>query len=365
MPKTDTKKRKIKKYHVAAKDREFFTSNMALLLDAAVPVGEAFESLKETSKSRPLRNAITQMQQDIEDGLSLYKALDHSGITTQQTMALISLGEESGRLVENLQVAARQEEKQRLLRSKVRSAMMYPAFVLGLTVVIGLGVAWFLLPKLSNTFSQLDVKLPLISRVFIGFGDFLRVNGYWAVPAIVLGLLLIIYILFGAPKTKTLGRRLGFHIPGVARLMREIEIARFGYLMGTLLQSGLAVTQALELLTSATTAPNYKKFYKHLYDSFDNGFSFKESIKRYKHADDLLPAALQQMVIAGERSGSLPETLQKIGDMYEEKSDLTTENLETLLEPILLIIVWLGVMAVAVAVILPVYSLIGGLDAIN
>ena len=147
--------------------------------------------------------------------------------------------------------------------------------------------------------------------------------------------------------------------------MREIEIARFGYLMGTLLQSGLAVTQALSLLASATSAPNYKKFYKHLYDSFDNGFSFKESIKQYKHADSLLPASLQQMVIAGELSGSLPETLQKIGDMYEEKSDLTTENLEVLLEPILLIIVWLGVMAVAVAVILPVYSLIGGLDAIQ
>jgi type IV pilus assembly protein PilC len=280
-------------------------------------------------------------------------------------MALISLGEESGRLVENLQVAARQEEKQRLLRSKVRSAMMYPAFVLSLTVIIDLGVAWFLLPKLSDTFSQLDVELPLISRIFIGFGEFLRANGVWAVPSLIGGLMLVLFILFGAPKTKNIGHRLVFHIPGIARLMREIEIARFGYLMGTLLQSGLAVTQALELLVSATSAPNYKKFYQHLYDSFDNGFSFKESIKQYKHVDNLLPGALQQMVIAGEHSGSLPETLQKVGDMYEEKSDLTTENLETLLEPILLIIVWLGVMAVAVAVILPVYSLIGGLDAVQ
>lgn len=358
-------KRKIRTYHVAAKDREYFTSNLAVLLDAAVPVGEALQSLRETSKSRALRGAISQIQQDIEEGMGLYKALSRSGISSQQTLALINLGEESGRLVENLQVAARQEEKQRLLRAKVRSAMMYPAFVLGLTVVIGLAVAWFLLPKLSDTFSQLDVELPLISRIFIGFGDFLRTNGYWAVPSAIGGLLFIVYILFGAPKTKNIGRRLALHTPGIARLFREIEIARFGYLTGTLLQSGLSVTQALDLLVAATTSPTYKKFYRHLYEAFDDGYSFKDSIKQYKHADRLLPSALQQMVIAGEHSGSLPETLEKIGTMYEEKSDVTTENLETLLEPILLIIVWLGVMAVAVAVILPVYSLIGGLDAIQ
>ena len=356
---------KVKKYRVPTKEREYFTNNLALLLGASVPVGDALSSLRETSKSRPLQKAVEQISHDIEEGRSLHQALDRSGISTSQTLALVRLGEESGRLVDNLQVAARQEEKQRLLRSKVRSAMLYPSFVLGLTVIIGLGVAWFLLPKLSDTFAQLDVQLPLISRIFISFGEFLRADGYWAVPSMIFGLLMLVYILFAAPKTKILGRRLAFHIPGVSRLLHEIEIARFGYLMGTLLQSGLAVTQALNLLQAATTAPNYKRFYKHLYRAFDDGYSFKEGMKQFKRADKLLPPALQQMVIAGEHSGSLPETLEKIGAMYEEKSDLTTENLETILEPILLLIVWLGVMAVAVAVIIPVYSLIGGLDAVK
>ncbi len=352
-----------KKFRVSGKDREYFTGNLALLLQADVTIGEAFTSLAETTRSRSLKAALAQMQNDVDEGLSLWKALDRSGVVGVQTMALVQLGEQSGKLVQNLQVAALQEEKQRIFRTKVRSALIYPTFVLSLTLIVGLGVAWFLLPKLAATFSQLHVELPLISQIFINFGIFLRDNGLWAIPA---GLTIVavgMYILFGAPKTRTLGQRLLFHIPGVARLLYEVEIARFGYLLGILLDAGLSITQAFDLLDAATIAPRYKRFYRYLHGSFENGYSFRTSLPAYKQARTLLPPAVQQMIIAGERSGSLPKTLSDIGRIYEQKADVSTQNLEAILEPILLIIVWLGVMGVAVAVIVPIYSLVGGLGA--
>ena len=347
---------------VHGKEREFFTSNLALLLHAAVPVGEALQSLKDATKSKPLKKAITHMQQDIDEGMSLGVALGRSGVVSAQTLALVSLGEHSGNLAENLAVAAKQEEKQRIFHSKVRSALIYPTFVISLTVIVAIGVAWFLLPRLAATFSQLNIQLPLISQIFINFGLFLQADGWWAVPAALGGVSVVGYILFGAKPTKGAGQWILFHIPGVSKLLHEIENARFGYLLGTLLEAGLTITEALDLLHDATEAAPYRKLYAHIRSSFDNGYSFRTSLTNYKKANRLLPPAVQQMVTAGERSGALPETLQNIGSIYEQKADISTKNLEAVLEPILLVIVWLGVMGVAVAVILPIYSLVGGLQ---
>ena len=352
-----------RRFRIGSKDRAYLTANLSLLLKSAVPVGDALKSLQETSHSPQLNKALEQMQDDIDEGMPLWQALDRSGVVSTQTLALIRLGEQSGNLTENMSVAADQEEKQRIFRAKVRSALLYPAFVLSMTVIVGLGVAWFLLPKLAATFSQLQVTLPGISRVLIGFGLLLKDHGVWLVP---LGIGVLVgagYLLFAAPKTKSIGQRLLFHIPGVSKLLREVEVARFGYLLGTLLQAGLSITQALQLLHDATTASQYKKLYLHLLDAFEDGYGFRASLSAYKQSDKLLPSAVQQMIIAGEQSGALPETLTTVGEIYEKKADTSTQNLETVLEPILLVFVWLGVMGVAVAVILPIYSLVGGLDS--
>ena len=345
----------------SAREREFFTNNFAMLLEAGVPVTQALSALQETSKNKRFIETLEVIKQDIDNGLPLHTALSQTKFISGQTLSLVELGETSGRLLENLKVAAKQEEKQRILRAKVRSALLYPGFVISLTMVVGLAVAWFLLPRLSNTFDDLGVKPPFISRTLLSIGDFLQHYGYIAVPAAIVGGLLLLYILFGAPKTKTLGQRMLFHIPGIKRLLLEVEIARLGYLFGTLLNAGLGITEALKALESATAMPHYKKLYHYLAESIDNGFSVRDSLKKYPHADRLIPPAVQQMIIAGEKSGALPGTLTNIGSIYEEKSAITTTNLEVILEPILLVVISVGVLGVAVAVILPIYSLIGGL----
>jgi type IV pilus assembly protein PilC len=352
---------KPKHFRVKATNREYFTTNLAMLLKANVPIGEAFEALKQTTKDRKLRAALTQMQHDIDEGMSLWDTLSRSGIVAEQTLALVQLGERSGNLAQNLRVAAAQEEKQRIFRSKLRSALLYPGFVLSLTVVVGIGIAWFLLPNLANTFSQLHAQLPWVTQQLIGFGRFLQNNGTWAVPSFIIGLAVGLYIIFAAQKTKVFGQRLLQQMPGISRLLREVEIARFGYLLGTLLDAGLNITDALNLLQRATTSVPYKQMYVALHASIENGYSFAASFPRIKNAAKLLPLAVQQMIVAGERSGELPGTLKDIGAIYEQKSDATTENLEAILEPVLLVIVALGVLGVAIAVIMPIYGLVSGL----
>ena len=360
--KPNLKPNKSKKFRIAAKDREYLTTNLALLVKGGVPIGEALQSLSQSTKSQIFKKAITQITRDIDDGKPLWQALENSGVLSEQTLALIRLGEESGNLANNLQVASKQEQKQRLFHTKVRSALLYPGFVLCLMLVVGTGMSWFLLPKLSVTFTQLHVGLPLITRLFLGVGNFLLHNGIWAVPGGLLSLALVLFIVFAAPKTKRIGNVLLLHAPGISQLLHEIEIARFGYLLSTLLDAGLGVTKALDLLEKSTTTHSYQKFYHYLSQEVENGSGFRAALQKYKNASRLLPVNVQQLMIAGERSGSLSETLALVGVDYEAKADISTSNLEVILEPILLIIVAIGVLGLAIAVILPIYKLTSSLS---
>lgn len=346
----------------AAKDREYFTSNLALLLKASVPIGDALESLAETTQSAAMKKKLVVMQKLVDEGESLAGALKRSKLVSKQTLTLVELGEESGQLASNLTMAAEQEQKQRVFRSKLRSAMMYPAFVLGMTLIVGLGIAWFLLPKLAETFSQLHAQLPPISKVMIAIGLFLRDNGIWAIPAFFGGIFLLSVTIGSVPALRRLAARTTLHLPGVGRLAKELEVARFGYMMGALLEAGLPVTKALYLLENASSSPRYQKMFHRLAKSIEKGMSFRQAFADEKKSKKLIPASVQQVVIAGENSGSLSETFHLVGQTYDEKVEATTRNFEAIIEPVLLVGVWIGVLLVAVAVILPIYSLIGGLS---
>ena len=249
-----------------------------------------------------------------------------------------------------------------MFRSKIHSAMMYPILVLSLTLVVGIGIAWFILPQLSVVFSQLKLELPLITKMLIGLGNFLGEWGFIAVPLFIMLLAGTLFVLFISEKTKWIGQWLLFHAPVISTVIQQIELSRFGYILGNLLDAGIPVVEALHSLSEATTFRAYKKFYTHIQDRVNEGNSFQKSFDLYPNIKPLMPATVQQMVASGEQSGNLSQMLNKIGITFEEKTETSTKKLSVLLEPILLLIVWGGVVMVALAVILPIYSLIGGLN---
>lgn len=340
-------------------EKEFFLENLSLLLSSGMGIGAVLTSIQVELRSPKMRQALKKMLEEIEDGASLWKTLDKANLFPVQAIGLFRIGEESGRLSENLQVIAAQQQKERDFRAKITSAVSYPALILVLTLVIGLGVTWFILPRLALVFSQMKIKLPLITRVLIGAGQFLGQYGFIVVPAFAISLSLIFYFVFIFSKTKYLGQELLLKIPAISKLVREVELSRFGYILGNLLDAGLPVVAALESLQSSTSIISYKNFYKRLRDLVEEGLSFQKSFAQEKNPGRLLPGPIRQMIISGEQSGNLPATLRKVGSIFEAKTEVTTKNLSTMLEPLLLIIVWLGVVFVALAIVLPIYSLIG------
>ncbi len=346
----------------SAQEIETFLDTLTILLDSGMGIVAALEAIKLELHSPSLRMILRNMQDDIDTGLTLWRALEKSGLLPPQTIALLRLGEESGRLPENLAIVVAQQRKEREFRAKFRSAMIYPAIVFGLTLVIGLGIAWFLLPKLATVFARLQIELPLITRVMIGIGAFLNEFGLIAVPAALLFTAGIVYIWFIHPSTKWLGELLLMNLALTKRLIQEVEIARLCFILGTLLEAGIPVENALVSLAGATNYEHYQSLYRFLQKQVEEGKSFRQSFQEYHGINALLPIPVQQLIAASEQSGRLSTTLLKLAAIYEQKTELTTKNLATIFEPILLIIIWVGVVLLAVSVILPIYSLIGNLN---
>lgn len=344
-------------------ERDYFLDNMTMLLSSGADALSAIHLIREELVNPKMRVLLEDMEEYISGGMGISDAFDATGLLSKREIALLRIGEESGKTVESLELLAKQEEMERLFTSKIRSASMYPVFVLGITVIVGIGISWFILPKLALVFDQLHIALPLSTRVLIAIGKFLQHYGSVAVPTFLTVLFAVGYFTFFFGKTKFIGQRILLRTPGIGRLLVEAEVARFGHLLGTLLNAGVPIVVAIESLGAASNLFVYRSFYKHLGEHVLDGRSLKEGFASYEGSKKLIPPAAQHMISAGSESGRLAKTLILIGERYSAKTESTMKDLSTLLEPALIILVWLGVITMAIAIITPIYSLIGGFKA--
>ncbi len=344
------------------KERDYCIENLATLLSSGMDISLALEAIKSGVRSTHLRQMLDGIKDGVDSGSPLWKSLEQTSLFPSHITSLIRLGEETGRLSDNLTVIVNQQRKDRVFKSRVRSAMLYPAMVFVIGLVVSIGIAWFILPRLGGVFSSLNLTLPLITRAMIRMGVLVDQYGSIVIPIALLIVAIAWYVLFFFSRTKHWGQKILFAIPGVGRLMQEVELARFGYILGTLLAAGLTVPKALRSLAEATDLLAYHQLYQHLGERMDEGNSFQKSFGLFEQTDALIPPPIQQMITAAERSATLSKSMLKIGETFEDRAETTTKNLSVMIEPILLLIIWAGVISVALAVILPIYSILGGIN---
>lgn len=346
-------------------DKDSFFESLAEMLSSGIDIIVALESLKEETKSKKIYALCDELKTELENGSPIWKALDKRNLLPPHLLTLVKIGEESGNLAKNLKVVIDQQEKDRDFRGQLRSASLYPVFVLVLMFIVGGGVALFVLPRLSTVYKSLNVELPFITKVMIALGDFLNNYGIWAVIVIVLLFAGGYYMLFINKTTKLWGQKLTLHIPIIGRLIEEVELTRMGYLIGTLLNSGFPVVDSFNILANSTNYVKYQQFYAYIAEFIHNGWSFKQTFESNKKVAKILPVYPRQLIITGEKSGNLGDSFLKISEVYAKKNEDLLKNVGSLFEPVLLLIIWVGVAAIALAVILPIYSLIGNLTTIS
>ncbi len=339
---------------------EDLIEGLTVMMSGGMGVVETFNAVLEEVPPGRMKRIAKEMRRSLDSGRPLWRTLEESGLFEGQTISLVRMGEDSGRLNENLRLVVRQQAKNREFRARLRSAMVYPAFVVAAMVILGLAIAWFILPMLATVFGQMEMELPLLTSLLIGVGEFFEEHGAYFVPGALIVIIASYLLIFTFPRTKFIGQAIMLSLPGIGHLAKNVEIARFGHLLGMLLEAGIPITQALDSIASSTETARYRRLYRHLERSIADGHSIQKSIRSYDGADKLIPASVRHLIAAGERSGKLSETLLKTGESFEAKVEILTKNLAAIIEPVLLIIVWFGVMMVALAVLMPIYGLIGG-----
>jgi type IV pilus assembly protein PilC len=338
-------------------EQDYFIENLSLLISSGMGMTSALSAVTMSLKSKSMKKTAQAIEEMVNDGMPLWKAIEKTKLLSDRVISLIKSGEESGKLPEHLNLVTVQQHKEKIFSSRIKSALLYPGIVLILAIVIALVSAWVVLPKLIAIFKTSNGVLPVSTRVLIWIGTFLSSYGALVIPLALLALVMLVYFAFFHKKTKFIGDAILFSIPGIKNLMEGVELARFGYIFGVLLQAGFQVNEALESVKKGTSYRRYQRFYDHLQKSILQGDSFKTAFSTFHKTENYIPIPIQQLFLASEKSGRLSETSIKVGVIFEEKTEAMSRDLSTVLEPIVLIVVGLIVAFVIFAIMGPIYGL--------
>lgn len=340
-------------------DKILFARHLAIMLKSGMPFSEALEALKDQTDSDKLREIIDYSLRAVQEGESLGQSLkNYKKYFRPLFLHMIEVGEQSGNLPSNLEYLAKQLKKSHDLKSKVKSAMLYPAIVLVGTLLLGAGLAFFIFPKLISFFESLDVTLPLPTRIILWLAYNTRDYGLYFLIGLV-GLIVGLRLLFRFKKVRFYAHKLWLRLPWVGPLIKKLNLAYFSRTLSSLLEAGISIVEALDVAAGAMGNLAYRKDLEEAKQRIEAGESLGAVLKE-KEAH--FPPVSAHMVEVGEQTGSLSSTLLYLADFYEDDVDSATENLAEALEPILLIFMGVVVGFIAIAIILPIYKITQGLQ---
>lgn len=352
-------KYKVKRHRVSKKAKRFFFENIVLMLSSGVDVVSGLEALKMESKDKRLNALVDDMLQELYGGTPFWMVLQKFDIINDNMSKVIKVGEESGNLNNNMRIVLEQMRKDSEISAKLRSASLYPIIVFFVLIIVGLGVAIFILPRLTEVYTSLNVELPDITKTMIELGRFFDGNGKFYTLAGVVVFFILMFFIFKFSKTKWIGQNILFTFGPLKKLLSELEFARMGFLVNGLLASGFSLVDSFRILANTTSLHFYSSLYNRIASGIENGLSFTEIFNNDKNAKRLLPVYIRQAIGAAEKSSNLQITFKQISTTFESEHQTTVNNLSTAFEPALLLFVWIFVALLAIAVILPIYSLVG------
>lgn len=335
-----------------------FAKHMSLMIRAGLPLDEAVRVLADQAKGR-FRHDLQSVLKAVESGRALSEAFaEHPRTFSELTVAATRAGEASGTLEENLDSLAEQMTKNYELVRKIRGAMLYPILVLVAALAVGIGLSVFVLPRIIALFESITVTLPLGTRILLAFSRFVVAHGQAALLVAVVGLVSI-YEILRLKAVRPFTDTVLLHLPVFGKMARNYNLGMAARTMATLLRSGLAIGDAFQVTANTLDNVPYKRALLKVREGTERGVPASSVLEEY---EKLFPAIASRMIAVGERTGKLEETYKYLAEFYEDEVDVSTKNLSTLIEPVLLIVIGLAVAFIAISIISPIYSFIGSIQ---
>lgn len=339
---------------IPLEERMFFTQNLHVMLHSGISLSKALRTLEQQTKNKRFAYILAQIYTSVEKGNSLASSLEpHQNVFGELYVNMVAAGETSGQLEETLLQLKLQMKKDHDLRSKVKGAMIYPTIVIIAMIGVMITVITFVIPKISTLFTESNVALPLPTRILIATSDFTIANGWYiAVVVILLIVLFLKYVRVGPGQPAW--HKFLIVMPVGGTIIKKINLARFARTLSSLMKTDIPIVKSFEITSKTLSNYHYKTILASASEQLKKGIGINTVLKQ---KEQLFPPIITQMVEVGEESGSLDTILENLADFYEEEVADTMANFSSIIEPVLILLLGLGVAGIAVSVIMPIYTL--------
>jgi general secretion pathway protein F len=338
---------------VRMEDLTVATRQLSTLVGASIPLVDALSALYEQTDSPAMKKTIAQVRDSVNEGLAFADALaQHKRVFPDLYVNMIRSGEASGALDVVLLRLAEFMEGQHRLRSRIASAMLYPLFLLGISLLVLMYLLTAVVPKVVGMFESMKQTLPLPTRILIAVSEFFA-SAWWimAIAAVVAVVLLLRW-----KKTERGALKFDRFVMGLpifGSIYKKVSVARFSRTLGTLLTSGVPIIESLRIVKAVLQNKIMESAIEDSIAEVMDGSSIAAPLKK----SGVFPPILIHMISVGEKSGSLEEMLMKAADAYEGDVETTISGLTSLLEPLMIVIMGLIVGFVVLSILMPMLEM--------
>ncbi|TSC79306.1 MAG: hypothetical protein G01um101429_541 [Parcubacteria group bacterium Gr01-1014_29] len=338
---------------VSLQEKLMFARNLSVMIGAGLSLTRALDTLERQTRSAAFKSIINDISSRIRKGEAFTDSLaKHPNVFSTLFVAMVSAGEASGTLDSSLNLLAAQLKDDYELRRKVRGALIYPAVIFCVMILIGVLMLIYVVPTLTSTFAELKVELPMSTKAVIAISTFLTTHG---IVSLVTAIVFIVGALF-AMRTQTIKHildRIIVHLPIIGKLSKQLNAARTCRTMSSLISSGVSILQTLTITHDVLQNHLFKNILDEARESIQKGETMTETFKKH---DDLYPVLVSEMIAVGEETGKTAAMLERLAEFYEGEIAAATKDLSSIIEPFLMVIIGAVVGLFAVSMIQPLYT---------
>lgn len=343
---------------ISLKDLAIMARQLATMINAGLSLLRSLTILAEQTESKPLAKRIAQVRNDVEVGVAFSTALTkHADVFPPLMINMVKAGEVGGFLDQVLVSVAQNFEDEVKLRGKVKSAMTYPVVVFVIAILAVVGMLLFIVPVFAGMFTSLGGELPLPTRILVMLSDLLK---WIAIPLVIV--LVGFTIWWGKHKNDRPVREaldpIKLKVPVFGNLFRKIAVARFTRNFGTMIHAGVPILQALDIVGETSGNLVIERAAKAVQESVRSGHSLSGPLSQHP----VFPPMVVQMMAVGEDTGALDTMLEKIAEFYDQEVEATTEQLTSLIEPLMIVVLGSLIGGMIIALYMPIFKVF---DLIN
>lgn len=341
------------KERVSTTDVTNFTRQLSTMINAGLPITEALLILRAQTNSA-MTSIVSKILADIEEGQSMSSAISKfPNVFSKTYIALIRSGEVGGVLDEVLKRLSEDMEKQEEFRGKVKGALIYPIIIIFGMIAVAILMIVFVVPRLTTLYEQFNADLPITTKFLIALSKIMI--SYW--PLVIAALAAAAWFFQGYRKTKEGSKKVDeliFKIPIIGDLQRQIILTDLTRTLSLMIASGVSILEGLQISADVVANSIIKDALTDVIKMIEKGFPMAFAFARHPEA---FPFILSQMIAVGEETGKMDEVLTKISHVFEVESDQKVKALTAAIEPIILIVLGVGVAFLVISIIMPIYNL--------